>query len=492
MSIKSIAFSPHNPNHLNFFLELGNHLKDQYGFDIAFIHELGAIEGEKVFQFDDAIKKIWSTIDISYSNLIRLEKKYPQCNFMRALYSERRTIFFPKYFSDKPISYEAQLKYLVGCFNVFEEWLSKNKIDCIISELLIGLPDSILYSVCQEMGIKYISLRSSKVLPGVIMCEPDNDQPMGMLNIYKEYIQNGIPEKYYDSANSHIESVRSKIKAPHYMQKSKKNYKLVRKTTFQHIISRLTKTDIQTNEISLTQKPLRQEFLWKLHRFLNIKQTGKNKAKWFDEKIPPDEKYLIFPLQYEPENSTLIRAFPFSDQLCVIQQIAKALPLGVSLLVKEHMGNHGYRKPHFYKELYYLPNVKLVPREANINNLLSNSLGVVTLTSRMGWEALINSKPVIALGTTFWTDFDAVRKPNTWLELKNMIKDCCNSSENEMNISGYEEKLSAYTAAYISRTHNGNFVISSDAFFSQANIANIAQMLTSLNRIKNQSEELNH
>jgi len=475
---KTIAFLPRNVFHKDLFVKVGKILRKKYNFRIFHVRELGGIKGEKVYEFDSYIKKIWNNIDISYQNLRNVEKKYSGNDLMRALFCEREYNFFPKYFNVKPVSYKEQLKYLVGCLIAFEEWFEQNHIDCIISELLTGLPDSVLYAICQRRGIQYISVRSSKMTPGIITCDMDFDLPSGMLDIYKSYLENGIPENYRYSAESHITDVRSKIMSPSYMALTGKNFKLINRRRFYTFFDRIGKDRHHFNEISMARHPVRNPALWNIHRFVNIWCTKMNESRWFYKYLASGERYFLFPLQYEPEASTLVRAYPFYNQMAVIEQIAKALPLGVTLVVKEHRGNQGYRKSGFYRELQYLPNVKLVPREIDVSSLLQKCIGVITLTSRMGWEGLVLGKPVIALGSSFWSKFDDVKTPISWIDLKKMINDCLIDRKNYKGTL-YEKRLIAYAAAYIANTYKGNFVIGTNEFLTNENAINVSEALMS-------------
>jgi len=476
MSQKTIAFAPHNQQHLKVFKHIGKHLRTRMGYKVIFVQELGNIKGESVFEFDRAISERWKRLDISYANLSRIEKRYSQSDLTQALFCERNNNYYPKYFRQAKVAYETQLKYLVGCFEVFDEWLAANPVDCIVSELLIGVADSVLYAVCQSKNIQYLSIRSSKLLPGVITCSPEIDQPSGMLDVYKEFIDNGVPDHYFQLAKMHIEELRSVISPPDYMKVSKTNFKLITWQRFLNLISALGKNRVPTNDISLCRHPLWESILRIIYRFMNIQITKMYSHNWFCNHLPHGEKYFLFPLQYEPEATTLIRAYPFSDQISVIQQIAKALPLGTTLVVKEHRGNHGYRNPSFYRDLHYLPNVRLVPREAILDGLIKNSLGLITLNSRMGWEALVLGKPVIALGKGFWTSFDKVNNPNSWSELKTMIRDILAGGNRDCQL-GYDDRLIAYAAAYISLTKKGNFVLASEDFLTSSNIEILSDII---------------
>lgn len=474
---KSIAFYPHNRVHSKIFVKIGRLLRDKYFYDISYVSEIGDIEGEIVFEFEKEIAKRWNDVDISYNNLSSLEKKYSDINLMRSIFSERRCNFFPKYFNDQRVPYEKQLRYLVACFEVFSEWLTNTNIKYVVSELLIGLPDSILYAVCKEKNVQYISIRSSKMMNGLITCSPEIDMPIGMTEIYKNFCKNGIPNHLYDLANDHLIGLQSKIDVPGYMEISRNNFSLLKAKHFIDFVSRFTIKKKSSEHISLMSSNLRKSVLWTLYRFNNIRETKSKEHKWFSTNLSLKEQYFVFPLQYEPEATTSVRAFPFSDQMSVIQQIAKALPLGVTLVVKEHLGNQGYRKAEFYRDLHYIPNVKLIHRETSVHGLITNSLGVITLSSRMGWEALALGKPVIALGVAFWTDFEKVQKPKSWLDLKDLIRGILDTANDDNAFTG-DDNLRAYTAAYISLVKDGNFIVGSKDFFTDSNIEKISNILS--------------
>lgn len=199
---------------------------------------------------------------------------------------------------------------------------------------------------------------------------------------------------------------------------------------------------------------------------------------WFTNNIESNEMYIIYPLQYEPEASTSVRAFYFSDQLALIKLIGKVLPLEVKLVVKEHGGNKGYRKSDFYRELSYMPNVVLLPPEYDVKKLITGCIAVITLTGRMGWEAIVNNKPVISLGHTYWSSYYAVINVQSWKELSYAIRECYESAKQEA--VNDDNKLIAFASAYIQCIHSGNFVLNSSSFMKNDNVNSFCDLLLSL------------
>ena len=57
----------------------------------------------------------------------------------------------------------------------------------------------------------------------------------------------------------------------------------------------------------------------------------------------PSGPFAYYPLHFDPEASTIVSAPMHTNQLAVVEALAKSLPLGMSLLVKEHIPNLGER-----------------------------------------------------------------------------------------------------------------------------------------------------
>ncbi|HQS52914.1 MAG TPA: hypothetical protein PLN99_13560, partial [Daejeonella sp.] len=396
----------------------------------------------------------------------------------RAIYSEREFNFFPYYFNDPPVPYEHQLKYLTGCFKVFEQWLENTRVDFIVSELITGSADAVLKAVAEKKGVNYFSVRPSKMTTGIVVCDKFYDEPMDLAENYERFIKSGIPDGIRSAALKHLEGIRGKIQHPAYMEATKKPHKLLSISKINILLSRLFRHKVPVNSISARRYPLKNSIRWAIHKKINVWLTQWSHTKLFAKNVSDGEQYFIYPLHYEPESSTLVRAFYFSDQLALIKTIAKVLPLGVKLVVKEHGGNQGYRKPGFYKEVSYLPNVILIPPQFEVSKLVKNCIGVITLTGRMGWEALVNKKPVITLGHTFWTSFPTVHYVVSWRELSEAVIRCCQQHDSKPD----DEQLVAFAAAYIQCTHEGAFVLNTKNYLSVDNISKFSKIMLGLCR----------
>ena len=110
---------------------------------------------------------------------------------------------------------------------------------------------------------------------------------------------------------------------------------------------------------------------------------------------PPMGKYVYFPLHKDPEASTMVLSPYFTNQLAIIENIAKSLPADYSLVVKEHIPMIGFRPKNFYKKIKSFPKVKLVHPRFDQFTLIKNSSIVSVISGTAGLEALMLGKKVL-------------------------------------------------------------------------------------------------
>ncbi|WP_286880491.1 hypothetical protein [Sphingomonas sp.] len=127
--------------------------------------------------------------------------------------------------------------------------------------------------------------------------------------------------------------------------------------------------------------------------------------------------YFLYPLHFHPEASTSVLAPDFIDELNVIRSIAFRLPVTAKLVVKEHPSATALQPLSFYRALDALPNVELVAPGLNAKELARRSLGVICITSTLGFEAAVLNKPVICFGDVLFGYFPNVRMVDSYTAL---------------------------------------------------------------------------
>lgn len=111
------------------------------------------------------------------------------------------------------------------------------------------------------------------------------------------------------------------------------------------------------------------------------------------------KRFIYFPLSVEPE-VTLTRDSPeFVHQEYAIHALAKELPAGVFLAVKEHIPAIGHRPLGYYRDISRIPNVVMLdPLERGLD-AIQQSQFVATLNGTSGFEAVVNGVSSLVFGS---------------------------------------------------------------------------------------------
>ena len=109
--------------------------------------------------------------------------------------------------------------------------------------------------------------------------------------------------------------------------------------------------------------------------------------------------FVYFPLHLEPEAATLVYAPFMNDQSFALDVLARALPSGVALVVKENPKMWGCRPSAFYERANRSPEVVWVDPTESSQDILARCEAVITLTGTTALEAVLLDKPVTVLGS---------------------------------------------------------------------------------------------
>lgn len=134
------------------------------------------------------------------------------------------------------------------------------------------------------------------------------------------------------------------------------------------------------------------------------------------------ERFVLYALHKEPEASTMVKAPEFNHQLAIIDLVARSLPSGYKLLVKESMVSLGFRSDGFYETLAAYPNVHLVMPDLRASELLEKASAAVVITGTVGLEAARLGLPVLSFGTRNNYDvFEHVHVVSDFLKVRDLL-----------------------------------------------------------------------
>lgn len=111
-----------------------------------------------------------------------------------------------------------------------------------------------------------------------------------------------------------------------------------------------------------------------------------------------DRPFVFYALHKEPEMSLQLMSPEYVDQQAAIISVARELPAGVPLVLKENLWSLGRRPPRFYDQLWALKNVVFLDVRERGLDVVRRAAAVVSITGTTGFEAAILGKPVITFG----------------------------------------------------------------------------------------------
>lgn len=150
-----------------------------------------------------------------------------------------------------------------------------------------------------------------------------------------------------------------------------------------------------------------------LNRFVHAveRANGGHPSPKDEEMVDLNARFIYFPLHYQPELTTDTWGYEYGDQLLALEELARRLPEGMKVYVKENPIQTRFMREHsFFKRLRTIPNTHYVSSEISSFELIRKCACVATIAGTAGWEASLLGKGVIIFGVTWYSRLDGVFK----------------------------------------------------------------------------------
>jgi len=149
-----------------------------------------------------------------------------------------------------------------------------------------------------------------------------------------------------------------------------------------------------------------KRMLFSVYRLKNIIRYREKK----EEKMKKNEKYIFYPLVFDPDAGGNSARHILDSQLLIIECISKALPTGWKLYVKEHplyynldcqelfyyyVNIETYRNEEFYDSILQNSNVRLIDINTSSHDLVNNAECVAMMQGTIMLDVLNNNKPLL-------------------------------------------------------------------------------------------------
>ncbi|MFA6082408.1 MAG: hypothetical protein WC773_03285 [Patescibacteria group bacterium] len=336
--------------------------------------------------------------DVNWNNITPLDEEIIES------YSQTETVvikMMDRLEVRRPLSYQMRKEMYLKHLRFWLDYIKKNHIDLFFStNTPHEIYDFVIYDICKKQGIPTLFTHQSQI-----------DDTSLLLNDWQKSIDNlplimsqlkGKPIKlserferifsYYSHSNP---TPGSKITLSYTNQRFT-IHKIIQ--PIQVIIKLLTtlKRTIKRLPIYLvvyTRREIIGISTAYLHWFYRQHTT----------KADLKQKYIYFPLHYQPELTTSPGAGEFVNQVLIATLLSHYAPKNVLIYIKEHPAqNARCRSTSYFRELLNMPNVRLMPVKTSTYELIDHAQAVATGMGTAGWEGIFRGKPVLMFGHDFY------------------------------------------------------------------------------------------
>ena len=401
-----------------------------------FFKKQNIIKFIKTWYLRDNVTKTNKKPDLQY--LSSFEKKY-QINLWTVAYSD---VIFSKYNKFYNFTENEILYTLEQICKFFENILDETNPDFLIIRPTDACADQLLQLICKSKKIEILTVGSTRfgyrssittdwdILDKIDTSIDYNKYP----NKTKEELMNFMTGYNLQQATLRKRFQGSKI---NWIKASIRYLKLISNPEYQKYYSHSGRTVFRVIFIEMLSK------MRKIYRKHFI-------DKYSHRDVDSGDKFVYFPLGIEPERTVMIPAPFYSDQMEVMKNVAKALPIDYMLYVKEHPMQKvwGWRSVSYYEEILKLQNVRLIHPSLPNGKLVQNCSLVVSVLGTPALEAAFREKPSIVFGNVIFSSLPSVLRAQNLEELPKIIKTALNTKVNLSDLNKFVNMLEKNSFRY--------------------------------------------
>lgn len=371
--------------------------------------------------------------DVSYAHLVtyqdlmwRAQTEPPDLEFLKRMEHELDVdTLWHLFGADRSIqnwSYTQALSAMTIFLRYFWDEFTENRPDAVISFTTANLSGLACYYVAKRFGIPYIEFATTRLYQrALVNVEPFHEFPE-VASRYRHLLDAPADRPSVLEADAYIRRFRAAPRSPDGVNRARQ---ILHKSTSIH--PRRLVGWLRVNywwyfghyrKDVVTDPPVKQAV--DVIR-MKVRQRRMARAGFFE--MSRDEPYALFALHHQPEMTTMIFAPFWQDQLTLVENIARSLPVGMRLYVKEHVPMLGMRPISYYERLRRIPNVVLVEPYSSSLELARRAALVLTITGTIGIESLLLGRPLVTFGRIFYNAVDGVRKVRAIEDLPEAIRD---------------------------------------------------------------------
>lgn len=316
-----------------------------------------------------------------------------------------------------------QLDQLARHALFFDRFFVDVQADAIIGEAADWMPSWVAFELARAHGCTPVGVTASAMPPGRLLLLRSHETIAGAAEEYERLRDEGVDEDGVAAARVLQDVILGQGTKLDYLPPVRRPLRL---------LSSVVTGGAPRRQLRVIREQARERRAgnWFTqpnpvgHWLLTAPRAGRAAvaARRYLTSGPSGRPFVFFPLHYEPEASTLVHASYFDNQLEVVSNLARSLPGGWELVVKEHFYMAGQRRLGFYRDVQRIPNVRLSALSVPTNELIQTAAAVAVITSTCGLEASLIGRPVVMFGDYPWDYAPTVHKVRALADLPALIR----------------------------------------------------------------------
>ena len=345
-------------------------------------------------------ERVWLSTPASINELERLERELGPGAFGRIVTADRRIgrgfvrggLLRPDPLGRLAVRDPSKTvqRYVSGLYRFLDAVLRVTAPDIVFSYAVAGAPAVALAELCGARGISFCRMTPTRIGDKHIV---DTDLAGRQASIARRFERARDGREPFslsalDEARQHVEAFRAKPVQPGYVRRAEPP-RLFRELLFLPFHCLKTLARGHSPAIDTARLFFKCWIAWR-RMFA--------RRKWFSSSDALPSSFIYFPLHVDPEASTMVLSPWHTDQLAVIEALAKAAPAHMHIVVKEHPPMLGRRPRGFYRQIATMPRVMLLAPDHSTFDLVKRAALTAVITGTAAWEAVLLGKPALIIG----------------------------------------------------------------------------------------------
>jgi hypothetical protein len=418
-----ILFSIMAVQEVVFFAPVARRLREELGLNVAFLtfHEAGddILEREKIpcFSLHKIRRKLIKSGTGTVADVKAVEKQLGV--------GMEHLIFHEMHTSGR--NNDVLQSKVIRYYSILSDIIRNNPIGCVVQELGGFIAPLTLYYVCREHSVNHVFIEPAMFRKRVVFT---------LNSLYADIPDYGTKEfppheELAQLVNEYM--TRKTVVIP------KKDRHFFQDMTFKRLLSPDNFRRLSRKLYHKYVLGREEEYNWILrYASMHVVKALRRKALSFYYTDPAEgDRYVYYPFHVPLDVQLTARCPEFFDQEALVERIAGSLPEGYVLYIKEHpaaVGGHSLSK--LKKALKGCSAMRLIHPRHNSFDIIKNAACIVTVNSKVGVEAIMQGKPVVVLGRTFYKGKGVTVDAGPGADLSHAISDALSFTP-EQEKTGY-------------------------------------------------------